>query len=88
MRTLGGRYELEQRAGLGGMSGVARARPRAGPDRRGEAHLPALDGDAGSVDRIGPRARSAARLRAPERRQRARLRAPRRCRTGGRCRTS
>ncbi|WFF04940.1 serine/threonine-protein kinase [Micromonospora sp. WMMD1076] len=63
MRTLGGRYELEQRAGLGGMSEVWRAHDRV-LDRTVAVKLisPALDGDAGSVDRIRAEARSAARL--------------------------
>ncbi|MCZ7429734.1 serine/threonine-protein kinase [Micromonospora sp. WMMA1949] len=63
MRTLGGRYELEQRAGLGGMSEVWRAHDRV-LDRTVAVKLisPALDGDAVSVERIRAEARSAARL--------------------------
>ncbi|MDG4801231.1 serine/threonine-protein kinase [Micromonospora sp. WMMD980] len=63
MRTLGGRYELEQRAGLGGMSEVWRAHDRV-LDRTVAIKLisPGLDGDAGSVERIRAEARSAARL--------------------------
>jgi serine/threonine-protein kinase len=63
MRTLGGRYELEQRIGIGGMSEVWRAhdlvldRPVAV-----KLILPGLDDEAASVDRIRAEARSAARL--------------------------
>ncbi|WFE40069.1 serine/threonine-protein kinase [Micromonospora sp. WMMD998] len=63
MRTLGGRYELEQRAALGGMSEVWRAHDRV-LDHTVAIKLisPGLDGDAGSVERIRAEARSAARL--------------------------
>ncbi|MGC4896821.1 serine/threonine-protein kinase [Micromonospora sp. DT31] len=63
MRTLGGRYELEQRAGLGGMSEVWRAHDRV-LDRTVAVKLisPGLDCDATSVERIRAEARSAARL--------------------------
>ncbi|MCZ7437998.1 serine/threonine-protein kinase [Micromonospora sp. WMMC241] len=63
MRTLGGRYELEQRAALGGMSEVWRAHDRV-LDRTVAIKVisPGLDGDAGSVERIQAEARSAARL--------------------------
>ncbi|MEU1845449.1 serine/threonine-protein kinase [Micromonospora sediminicola] len=63
MRTLGGRYELEQRAGLGGMSEVWRAHDRV-LDRTVAVKLisPGLDGDVGAVQRIRSEARSAARL--------------------------
>lgn len=63
MRTLGGRYELERRIGIGGMSEVWRAHDLV-LDRTVAVKLisPARDGDAGSVARIRDEARSAARL--------------------------
>ncbi|MFU8876089.1 serine/threonine-protein kinase [Micromonospora sp. SL4-19] len=63
MRTLGGRYELEQRVGVGGMSEVWRAHDLV-LDRAVAVKLisPGLDGEAASVERIRAEARSAARL--------------------------
>ncbi|MEU5726734.1 serine/threonine-protein kinase [Micromonospora sp. NPDC047738] len=63
MRTLGGRYELEQRVGVGGMSEVWRAHDLV-LDRTVAVKLisPGLDGEATSVERIRGEARSAARL--------------------------
>ncbi|KAB1906780.1 serine/threonine-protein kinase [Micromonospora sp. AMSO31t] len=63
MRTLGGRYELERRVGIGGMSEVWRAHDLV-LDRTVAVKLisPGLDGEATSVDRIRREARSAARL--------------------------
>ena len=64
MRTLGGRYQLEQRIGMGGMSEVWRAHDHgAGPDGRGEADpRPTRTTRPTSVERIRAEARSAARL--------------------------
>jgi serine/threonine-protein kinase len=63
MRTLGGRYELERRVGIGGMSEVWRAHDLV-LDRTVAVKLisPGLDGEATSVERIRAEARSAARL--------------------------
>lgn len=63
MRTLGGRYELEQRIGIGGMSEVWRAHDLV-LDRTVAVKLisPNLDDEATSVERIRAEARSAARL--------------------------
>ncbi|WNM39648.1 serine/threonine-protein kinase [Micromonospora halotolerans] len=63
MRTLGGRYELERRVGIGGMSEVWRAHDLV-LDRTVAVKLisPGLDGESTSVDRIRREARSAARL--------------------------
>ncbi|MGC1215006.1 MAG: serine/threonine-protein kinase [Micromonospora sp.] len=63
MRTLGGRYELEQRIGIGGMSEVWRAHDLV-LDRTVAVKLisPELDGEETSVERIRAEARSAARL--------------------------
>ncbi|MFE9694582.1 serine/threonine-protein kinase [Micromonospora sp. NPDC005806] len=63
MRTLGGRYELEQRVGIGGMSEVWRAHDLV-LDRTVAVKLisPGLDEEATSVERIRAEARSAARL--------------------------
>ncbi|MDZ5446112.1 serine/threonine-protein kinase [Micromonospora sp. 4G57] len=63
MRTLGGRYELEQRVGVGGMSEVWRAHDLV-LDRTVAVKLisPSLDDEATSVERIRSEARSAARL--------------------------
>ncbi|WP_089157890.1 serine/threonine-protein kinase [Micromonospora sp. NBS 11-29] len=63
MRTLGGRYELEQRAGLGGMSEVWRAHDRV-LDRIVAVKVisPSLHDDAVAAERIRAEARSAARL--------------------------
>ena len=63
MRTLGERYELEQRIGIGGMSEVWRANDLV-LDRTVAVKLisPELDGEETSVERIRAEARSAARL--------------------------
>ncbi|SCF24278.1 serine/threonine protein kinase [Micromonospora viridifaciens] len=63
MRTLGGRYELERRVGVGGMSEVWRAHDLV-LDRTVAVKLisPGLDGEATSAERILAEARSAARL--------------------------
>ncbi|MGW5672338.1 serine/threonine-protein kinase [Micromonospora sp. NPDC003776] len=63
MRTLGGRYELEQRVGIGGMSEVWRAHDLV-LDRTVAVKLisPGQDGEDTSVERIRDEARSAARL--------------------------
>ena len=63
MRTLGERYELEQRVGIGGMSEVWRAHDVV-LDRTVAVKLisPELDGEETSVERIRAEARSAARL--------------------------
>jgi len=63
MQTLGGRYELEQRVGVGGMSEVWRAHDLV-LDRTVAVKLisPGLDGEVASVERIRAEARSAARL--------------------------
>ncbi|SBT39533.1 serine/threonine-protein kinase [Micromonospora auratinigra] len=63
MRTLGGRYELEQRVGIGGMSEVWRAHDLV-LDRTVAVKLisPGQDTEATSVERIRGEARSAARL--------------------------
>ncbi|MEU2615443.1 serine/threonine-protein kinase [Micromonospora sp. NPDC007271] len=63
MRTLGGRYELELRVGVGGMSEVWRAHDLV-LDRTVAVKLisPGLDGEAGSAERIRAEARAAARL--------------------------
>ncbi|MFY1615045.1 serine/threonine-protein kinase [Micromonospora sp. WMMD736] len=63
MRTLDGRYQLEQRIGVGGMSEVWRAHDRV-LDRPVAVKLiaPGPDGHHDTVDRIRTEARSAARL--------------------------
>ncbi|MEU4337723.1 serine/threonine-protein kinase [Micromonospora lupini] len=63
MRTLDGRYQLEQRIGVGGMSEVWRAHDRV-LDRPVAVKLisPGPEGLHGTVDRIRTEARSAARL--------------------------
>ncbi|WCN84267.1 serine/threonine-protein kinase [Micromonospora sp. LH3U1] len=63
MRTLDGRYQLEQRIGVGGMSEVWRAHDQV-LDRPVAVKLilPGPDGQDGPVDRIRAEARSAARL--------------------------
>jgi serine/threonine protein kinase len=63
MRTLDGRYELEQRIGIGGMSEVWRAHDVV-LDRRVAVKLisPARHGEENPVERIRAEARSAARL--------------------------
>ncbi|MCW3841358.1 serine/threonine protein kinase [Micromonospora yasonensis] len=63
MRTLGGRYELEQRVGVGGMSEVWRAHDLV-LDRTVAVKLisPGQEGEDTSVERIRAEARSAARL--------------------------
>ncbi|MFC0505913.1 serine/threonine-protein kinase [Micromonospora costi] len=63
MRTLDGRYELEQRIGVGGMSEVWRAHDTV-LDRPVAVKLmsPGQDGQGTSVERIRTEARSAARL--------------------------
>jgi len=63
MRTLGGRYDLERRVGVGGMSEVWRAHDLV-LDRTVAVKLisPGLAGEITSVDRIRAEARSAARL--------------------------
>ncbi|MET7707510.1 serine/threonine-protein kinase [Micromonospora sp. NPDC005413] len=63
MRTLDGRYQLEQRIGVGGMSEVWRAHDRV-LDRPVAVKLilPGPDGQGGPVERIRAEARSAARL--------------------------
>ncbi|SCL28162.1 serine/threonine protein kinase [Micromonospora rhizosphaerae] len=63
MRTLGGRYELEQRIGIGGMSEVWRAHDLV-LDRPVAVKLisPGQDDEATLVERIRDEARSAARL--------------------------
>ncbi|MGW3607587.1 serine/threonine-protein kinase [Micromonospora sp. NPDC005161] len=63
MRTLDGRYRLEQRIGVGGMSEVWRAHDRV-LDRPVAVKLisPGADGQHGPVERIQAEARSAARL--------------------------
>ncbi|MET8308779.1 serine/threonine-protein kinase [Micromonospora sp. NPDC005173] len=63
MRTLDGRYQLEQRIGVGGMSEVWQAHDQV-LDRPVAVKLisPGWDGQSGPVERIRAEARSAARL--------------------------